>query len=173
MGLVNNFCIATIALLLCSCNSQQIKNPPDMIIEYGYGLDTSEFDTLIEYIKPGAASWAYSTIKGTVHIIADSSHPLDSWHIYPKIKKTNKVRINISYSPDYYTVIYWPEKYIGNPDTKEFDFQRTDIIDNMIIIPNEESGYVFLVKAVWESVNGLKGIQGYVNYVFFVSNLQK
>ena len=170
MGLINKIYIVIIALLVCSCDSQQIKDPPDMVIEYGYGLDTPGFDTTIEYIKPGARSWAYSTITGIVHMIADSSHPLESWYPYPKIEKTNKVKINISYSPDYYTVIYWPEKYIGNADTKEFDFQTIDVIDNIIIMPNEESGYVFRVRAVWESVNGIKGTQGYADYVFFVSN---
>jgi hypothetical protein len=142
-----------------------------MVIEYGYGLDTPGFDTTIEYIKPGARSWAYSTITGTVHMVADSIHPLDSLNFMPKIEKTNKIRLSISYPPNYYTVVYWPENFIGDPETKEFDFQEANIIDNVINLPNEESGYVFQVKAVWESINGIKGTQGYANYVFFVSGI--
>jgi len=167
MGLIKKTTIVIVVLVVCSCDSQQIKYPPDMIIEYGYGLDTPGFDTLSETIKPGATSWAYSTITRTEHFIVDSLHPLDSKYTGPNIEKTNKVKMSISYPPDYYVARYWPEEYIGDPVTKDQYFQTIDVDGDIIILPNEESGYVFEVKAVWESVNSIKGTQGYADYVFY------
>ena len=168
MSLIKKIVIVIIVSLVCSCAIHQIKNPPDMIIEYGYGLDTPGLDTFIATVKPGARSWSYSTLFGPTHMMTDAMHPLDSSYPMPKIGKTNRVKMSISYPPDYYTVVYWPEELIGHPETI-FDPQRTDVIDNMIVLPNGESGYVFLVRAVWESVNGINGTEGYADYVFFAS----
>jgi hypothetical protein len=90
-----------------------------MIIEYGYGLDTSGLLTQNKIIKHGAASWAYSTNTGIVYMIFDSIHPLDSSNNLSKIEGTNKVKLNISYLPDYYTARYWAENYIGDPEKNE------------------------------------------------------
>jgi hypothetical protein len=169
MGSINKIGIVIFALLLFSCYSQQIKTPPDMIIEYGYGLDTPGFDIIIKEIKPAPFSWAYSTITGTTHMVADSFHPLDNLNIPLKIGKTNKVKINILYPSDYYIVRYWPKSCIGDPDAYEQYFQTIDVNNDIIILPKEETEYIFEVKAVWESVNGIKGIKGDANYVFYYS----
>ena len=157
-----NIIFVIIALLVCSCNTnRQIKNIPEMAIEYEHN---------IEYVKPGAAKWSYSTILGIIHILQDSMHPLEYSNAVLKIEKTDKIKISILYAPDYYTARYWTENYIGDTETNEQYFQTIDVNNGIIIVPNEEAGKIFEVTAIWESVNGIKGIQGYAKYVFYVSN---
>jgi hypothetical protein len=164
MYLINKIGIVIFVLLVCSCNNKQIKNIPEMAIEYD--LD----NTIFEYIKLGAAQWSYSTIFGITHFIADSMHPLEYDAVVPKLRKTDKIKIKISYPPDYYTARYWTENYIGDPEKNEQYFQTIDVNNGIIILPNEDTGHIFEVTAVWESVNNIKGTQGYAKYVFFIPN---
>ena len=165
-----------IALSVCSCVlNKQIKEIPDMMIEYGDGLDNPLLNTSSAYVKHGTASWMYYIIgnkKGG--FIADGLHPLDEnyYNFMPKLEKTDKIKISISYPPDYYTVKYWSEDYIGDYDKfKQYEqnYQTLDVNDGIIILPNDGIGHVFLVNAIWESVNGIKDTQGYAYYSFFIS----
>ena len=205
MNLINKIGIVIFVLLVCSCNNKQIRNIPEMAIEYDLDnkscSETSvseqlpyknriftafrrenarlvrqlaelpnKSNTISEYIKPGAAQWSYSTIFGITHFIADSIHPLENHAIVPKLRKTDKIKISISYPPNYYTARYWTENYIGDPEKNEQYFQTIDVNNGILIVPDEDSGHIFEVTAVWESVNNIKGTQGYAKYVFFIPN---
>jgi len=173
MDLIKKITIAIVGLLACSCASQQIKYPPDMKLEPRRELilETSALDIILATIKPGGFSWAYSTITGEKHMIADSLHPLHDVYFkdMPKIEKIDKVKMTFSYPPDYYVVRYWPEEYIGDDPIENDQYAKTiDVDEGIIILPNEEQGLVIEVKAVWESVNDIKETQGDAYYVFFV-----
>jgi hypothetical protein len=100
---------------------------------------------------------------------------LDSSNVLPKIINTNKIKILFEYKPSYYTVRYWPENYIGDESAYEMYFQTIDVEDDIIIFPiqNQKGGYIFELKAVWESINGINGIQGEACYAFFLGNIIK
>ena len=169
MRLISNFSVLLIVLLVCSCNSsKQIKDIPDLMIEYESGLDNSEANNFVTYVKYGSASWAYGTQFQWRGFITDAPHPLEKTYNMPKLEMTDKIKISISYQPDYYTVKYWTENYIGDPQTNDQYYQTLDVNDGIITLPNKDLGYVFQVSAIWESVNGIKNIKGYANYVFFV-----
>ena len=166
MRLINKLYIIIIVLLVCSCSAiKQVKSIPELKIEYGYGLDNPELNKSITYVGHGTASWRYK--KGGIE--ADTPHPLENTYIMPKLDKTDKIKISISYPPDYYTVRYWTENYIGDPQTNNQYYKTLDINKGIIILPNEGLGHVFQVIATWESVNGIKDVQGYASYVFFVA----
>jgi len=188
MGFINKIKFVVIVLLVCSCTNknspnkntiqidtsnlnvnEQINDVPEMPIQYGYGLDVPGLIILIDFIKPGTSSWSYFDGNNIINFVMDSTHPLDSSNNLPKIEKTNKIKISFPNPPSHYTVRYWTENYIGDTSAYEMYFQTIDVKDDTINLPNEELGYVFEVKAVWESVNGIKNIQGYANYAFFVS----
>jgi hypothetical protein len=188
MTLINKIKLVIIVLLVCSCTNKNVQNKntvqidtsdlnvsgqiidvPEMAIEYGPGLDVPGLIILIDFIKPGTSSWSYFDGNNIVNFVMDSTHPLDSSNNLPKIEKTNKIKISFPNLPNYYTVRYWAENYIGDTSAYEMYFQTIDVKNDTINLPNEELGYVFEVKAVWESVNGIKNVQGNANYAFFVS----
>jgi hypothetical protein len=182
MSFINKIKLVVIVLSVCSCTnkntiqidtsnlnvSEQIMDVPEMPIQYGGGLDVPGLIILVDFIKPGTSGWSYFNGNDIINFVMDSKHPLDSSNNLPKIEKTKKIKISFSNPPSYYTVRYWTENYIGDASAYEMYFQIMDVKDDTINLPNEELGYIFEVKAVWESVNGIKNIQGYANYAFFV-----
>jgi len=173
--------------------NEQIKDIPDMTIEYEYGLDKPDLSQKIDGIKPGTSYWHYYDGEQIIAIASDSVHPLDNLNNMVKINRIYefprsrpygfeperliRIKVSFSYSPSYYTVRYWNEQYIGNASAYENYFQTMEVENDTIILPdgsnelNEEygNGYIIEIKAVWESLNGIEG-EGYAYYSFFVTN---
>jgi len=193
MGLINKLNMVIIVILVCSCNNKnthniptdlsrldtnehvseidinkQITEIPELLIHYGPGLEVDGSNIKIETAKAGTASWSYYNGENIMSWEQCGLHTLDSSDYIPIIEGQNKIKISFTYEPDSYTVRYWPMKYLGDAYTFEMNFETMDVIDNIIIIPDEELGYVFEFSAVWEAINGISELQGNAYYGFII-----
>lgn len=129
---------------------------PTMKLQY-----TVEGKTEKVSVKHGTSSW--NNIFGSRQ--SDSLHPLDSVGRMQEIEKTDDIKelhIEFSSPPTSYTARRWKESYIRNEDAYENYYERLDVSDNTIYLPDDGRGYIYEVHAIWP--------QGNVYYAFYVTN---
>jgi hypothetical protein len=147
---------------------EQFIDIPDMTIIYG----TEQLSILV---KHGTAGWNYFYNNNITSFVADGAHPLQNYDYMPKIKRTGTVtelKLSFAYPPTKITARYWTNDYIGDVTAFEKYFQVAEVNDNTIVLPTEEKGYIYEVKAEWENTNGTERA-GYSNYAFYVSNISE
>ena len=100
----------------------------------------------------GTYSWSYENEDGTMSGVEACSVPsLDAGAELAPIKKTEDMKeivLKFSMPPDSYSVVRWPEAYIGDAEAHGRDYEPVDAVDYTVPL-SDDGGYVYEVYARW------------------------
>ncbi|WP_277935519.1 hypothetical protein [Parablautia muri] len=109
----------------------------------------------------GSYSWQKINADGTITAFnAESAHPLDCEDLLLKFETTEQAAaLNFTERPDRISAQCWSDECWG---TSGADSEKVDIDGNQIML--KPNGYIYEIKAEWDTDNGYGGIASYSFY---------
>lgn len=149
--------VSIVSLCACSGDSEEniLKEPPELTVT----SDKTSFTAL-----KGTYSWQYPNGAGnSVHVEADSPHPLECKEYFEPLETTGTTAtLEFSVEPDtILSVQCWSDEHWD-----DYSAIGEDVMINGNEIELKSGGYIYEVRAEWNTENGYGG--GIAYYSFYL-----